>query len=223
MHVVIMGCGRVGSALARSLEGKGHSVAIIDQDASAFRRLSPDFAGQRVTGIGFDRDTLLEAGIDRSEAFAAVSSGDNSNIIAARVARETFGIENVVARIYDYGRAEVYQKLGIPTVATVRWTADQVMRRLLPAGTLSEWRDPSGQVALAEVAVSPEWIGHPVRLLEQQSGARVALLTRLGKGVLPNADTVVQDGDLVHVTMLWEEREHVERVFAKGPSEDEEG
>jgi trk system potassium uptake protein TrkA len=223
VHIVIMGCGRVGSALAKSLESKGHSVAIIDQDAASFRRLSPDFGGQRVTGIGFDRDTLIEAGIERAEAFAAVSSGDNSNIIAARLARETFGIENVVARIYDYGRAEVYQKLGIPTVATVRWTADQVMRRLLPAGTLSEWRDPSGEVALAEVAVSPDWIGHPVRLLEQQSGARVALLTRLGKGILPGRDTVVQDGDLVHVTMLWEQREQVERVFAKGPSEDEEG
>ena len=220
MHVVIMGCGRVGSALAKGLESKGHSVAIIDQEAGAFRRLSADFSGQRVTGVGFDRDTLLEAGIDRAEAFAAVSSGDNSNIIAARVARETFGVENVVARIYDYGRAEVYQKLGIPTVATVRWTADQVMRRLLPAGTLSEWRDPSGFVALAEVAVSPSWIGQPVRVLEEQSGARVAMLTRLGNGILPGAGTVVQDGDLVHVTMLWVEREHVERVVASGPSEE---
>jgi trk system potassium uptake protein TrkA len=220
VHVVIMGCGRVGSALAKGLEGKGHSVAIIDQDATAFRRLSADFAGERVTGVGFDRDTLVEAGIERAEAFAAVSSGDNSNIIAARVARETFGIENVVARIYDYGRAEVYQKLGIPTVATVRWTADQVMRRLLPAGTLSEWRDPSGQVALAEVEVSPEWIGHRVRQLEEESGARVALITRLGNGILPGRETVVQDGDLVHVTMLWEQREKVEAVFSSGPAEE---
>lgn len=220
MHVVIMGCGRVGSALAKSLEGKGHSVAIIDQDAGAFRRLSADFGGLRVTGVGFDRDTLVEAGIEKAEAFAAVSSGDNSNIIAARLARETFGIENVVARIYDSGRAEVYQKLGIPTVATVRWTADQVMRRLLPAGMLSEWRDPSGQVVLAEVEVSPEWIGHGVSQLEEQSGARVALLTRLGNGILPTTGTVVQDGDLVHVTMLWEQREQVERVFSTGPSEE---
>ena len=221
MHVVIMGCGRVGSALAKSLEAKGHSVAIIDQDPTAFRRLSADFAGERVTGVGFDRDTLVEASIEKAGAFAAVSSGDNSNIIAARVARETFGIENVVARIYDSGRAEVYQKLGIPTVATVRWTADQVMRRLLPAGTLSEWRDPSGQVALAEVEVSPEWIGHGVRQLEEESGARVAMITRLGNGILPNRDTVVQDGDLVHATMLWEEREKVERVFSSGPTEEE--
>lgn len=214
-----MGCGRVGSALAKSLESLGHSVAVIDRDVAAFRRLSTNFTGDRVTGIGFDRDTMVEAGIERAEAFAAVSSGDNSNIIAARVARETFGVDNVVARIYDPNRAAVYQKLGIPTVATVRWTADQVLRRLLPAGMLSEWRDPSGHVVLAEMDVAPEWIGHAVSKLEEESGARVALLTRVGDGILPHRGTVIQDGDLVHVTMLWDDREQVERVFATGPTE----
>ncbi|WP_235502862.1 TrkA family potassium uptake protein, partial [Kitasatospora sp. Root187] len=120
MHIVIMGCGRVGSALARALEKQGHSVAVVDQDPTAFRRLGSHFNGRRVTGIGFDQDTLREAGIEEAGAFAAVSSGDNSNIIAARVARENFGVENVAARIYDPRRAEVYQRLGIPTVATVR-------------------------------------------------------------------------------------------------------
>jgi trk system potassium uptake protein TrkA len=219
VHVVIMGCGRVGSALAKSLESADHSVAIIDRDAAAFRRLPAEFAGQRVTGIGFDRDTLVEAGIERAEAFAAVSSGDNSNILAARVARETFGIENVVARIYDPRRAEVYQKLGIPTVATVRWTADQVLRRLMPTGMLSEWRDPSGKVVLAELAYDPSWIGHRVSTLEEQSGARVSLLTRLGEGILPHKGTVIQDGDLVHVTMRWDERDEVQHAFATGPTE----
>ena len=215
-----MGCGRVGSALAKGLEAGGHSITIIDQDASAFRRLSADVVGERVTGVGFDRDTLIEAGIERAGAFAAVSSGDNSNIIAARVARETFGIENVVARIYDPRRAEVYQKLGIPTVATVRWTADQVIRRLDPEGLLSEWRDPSGHVVLAEVAVAAAWVGHRVSQLEQESGARVALLTRFGDGVLPTPQTVVQDGDLVHVTMLWTDHDKVVATFAAGPSEE---
>ena len=214
-----MGCGRVGSALATGLEAGGHSVAIIDRDAAAFRRLPADIVGQRVTGVGFDRDTLVEAGIERAGAFAAVSSGDNSNIIAARVARETFGIESVVARIYDPRRAEVYQKLGIPTVATVRWTADQVIRRLIPEGMLSEWRDPSGHVVLAEVAVSPDWVGRRVSELEEESGARVALLTRFGDGVLPGPGTVVQDGDLVHVTMLWSDHDKVIAVCAAGPSE----
>jgi len=220
VHVVIMGCGRVGSALAKGLEAGGHSVAVVDQDAGAFRRLYQEFAGQRITGVGFDRDTLTEAGIERAGAFAAVSSGDNSNIIAARVARETFGIENVVARIYDPRRAEVYQKLGIPTVATVRWTADQVIRRLIPEGLLSEWRDPSGHVVLAEVAFAPSWVGHRVTQLERESGTRVALLTRFGEGLLPDDQTVVQDGDLVHVTMLWRDHDAVAAAFAAGPSQE---
>jgi trk system potassium uptake protein len=217
VHVVILGCGRVGSALAKSLEGLDHSVAVIDRDAGAFRRLSADFAGRTVTGVGFDRDTLLEAGIDRAHAFAAVSSGDNSNIIAARVARETFGIDNVVARIYDARRAAVYQKLGIPTVATVRWTADQVIRRLLPEGVETEWRDPSGRVVLAEVAVGEHWIGQRVSRLEESAGVRVALLTRLGEGMLPGTDTVVQDGDLVHAVLTTDRMDEVSRVLAVGP------
>src|SRR6201988_651073 len=129
-----MGCGRVGSTLAHTLEDRGNTVAVIDRDPEAFRRLRPSFKGDRITGIGFDRDVLARAGIERADGFAAVSSGDNSNIIAARVARETFGIQQVGARIYDPGRAEVYQRLGITTVATVKWTADQGLPRILPAG-----------------------------------------------------------------------------------------
>ena len=217
MHVVIMGCGRVGSQLAKSLERLEHDVAVIDRDAGAFRRLPEGFRGRRVSGVGFDRDTLVEAGIEQAQAFAAVSNGDNSNIIAARVARETFGVENVVARIYDARRAEVYEKLGIPTVATVRWTADQVLRRLLPSGLLSEYRDPSGRVLLAEVAVSPRWIGSRLSALEQASGARAAFVTRLGVAQLPGPQTVVQEGDLVHVALEFEQRERVIAVFAAGP------
>jgi trk system potassium uptake protein TrkA len=221
VHVVIMGCGRVGSALARGLETLDHSVAVIDRDAAAFRRLSADFEGTKVTGVGFDRDTLIEAGIERAHAFAAVSSGDNSNIIAARVARETFGLENVVARIYDARRAAVYQKLGIPTVATVRWTADQVIRRLLPEGVETEWRDPSGKVVLAEVSYSPAWIGERVTHLEQACAARVALLTRLGEGMLPHAQSVVQEGDLVYLALQGDRLDEVGRILAAGPQRGE--
>jgi trk system potassium uptake protein TrkA len=217
VHVVIMGCGRVGSALARGLEALDHSVVVIDRDAAAFRRLSPSFSGTTVTGIGFDRDTLVEAGIERAHAFAAVSSGDNSNIISARVARETFGLENVVARIYDSRRAAVYQKLGIPTVATVRWTADQVIRRLLPEGVATEWRDPSGKVVLAEVSYSPDWVGSRITALEAAGGVRVALITRLGEGLLPHADTVVQEGDLVHLCLEGSRLDEVGRIMSAGP------
>jgi trk/ktr system potassium uptake protein len=219
MHVVIMGCGRVGSTLAHILEGLGHTVAVIDRNSEAFRRLGPDFEGRRITGFGFDRDTLHEAGIEKADAFAAVSNGDNSNIIAARVARETFGVENVVARIYDPGRAEVYQRLGIPTVATVRWTADQVLRRLLPHGAEPEWRDPTGTVVLAEVHVGEGWIGRPLRELDDASKARIAFITRLGEALLPDAKTVIQSGDLVHVMMRDGHEEHVAAVFLEGPKE----
>jgi trk system potassium uptake protein TrkA len=218
VHFVIMGCGRVGSNLALSLEGKGHEVAVIDQERSAFRRLGSGFQGRTVGGVGFDRDTLREAGIERAYAFAAVSSGDNSNILAARVARETFGVENVVARIYDPGRAEVYQRLGIPTVATVRWTSDQMLRRLLPKGATPDHQDPSGRVVVAEVQLSEGWVGERIGRIEADSGIRVAYLTRLGEGLLPVADTVYQDGDLVHVLSYGEDLDRVTSVLATPPS-----
>jgi trk system potassium uptake protein len=218
VHFVIMGCGRVGSTLALILEAQGHEVAVIDADESAFRRLGTAFHGRRITGIGFDRDTLREAGIEEAHAFAAVSSGDNSNIVAARVARETFGVDNVVARIYDPGRAEVYQRLGIPTVATVRWTADQMLRRLLPHGSEPEWRDPSGSMRLAEAVVDTAWIGERIAILEEASGARVAFLTRFGEGVIPGEDTVLQDGDLVHVVMREADADAAEEKLRVRPS-----
>ena len=151
MHIVIMGCGRVGSTLAHILEDRDNTVAVIDRDPEAFRRLRSSFKGDRITGIGFDRAVLTQAGIERADAFVAVSSGDNSNIISARVARETFSVERVVARIYDPRRAEVYERLGIPTVATVRWTADQMLRKIVPEGGEPLWRDPTGQIVLAEM------------------------------------------------------------------------
>ncbi|GAC1333028.1 MAG: TrkA family potassium uptake protein [Mycobacteriales bacterium] len=219
MHIVIMGCGRVGSTLAHSLVEQGHSVAIIDRDADAFRKLGEDFAAQQVIGVGFDRDTLHEAGIEKADAFAAVSSGDNSNVISARVARETFGVENVVARIYDPRRAEVYQRLGIPTVATVRWTVDQMIRRLLPGGAETEWRDPSGKVVLAEVDVHEAWVGERLTKLESAAGARVAFLTRLGEAVLPTSSTVFQDGDLLHLLLPTDRIDAVTGVLATEPED----
>lgn len=202
MRVVIMGCGRVGSSLAAGLERQGHEVAVIDRDAKAFRRLNADFRGQQVCGIGFHRDVLRRAGVERATAFAAVSNGDNSNIIAARVARETFGIERVVARIYDARRAEVYERLGIPTVATVPWTTDRFMRMLLPDGVSSAWRDPSGTVAVIQLPVHEGWAGRPVDELQQATGGRVAFILRFGSGLLPNPDTVVQAEDTIYMAVV---------------------
>src|SRR4030081_3639929 len=174
VHIVIMGCGRVGSTLAHILEDKGHSVAIIDQSPEAFRRLRGGFKGRRITGFGFDRDVLVDAGIERASAFVAVSSGDNSNIISARVARETFGVENVVARIYDAKRAAGYERLGIPTVATVPWTTDRLLNVLTRETETTKWRDPTGNVGVTELALHEGWMGHRITDLEAATGARVA-------------------------------------------------
>ncbi len=186
-------------------------------DAESFRKLPPDFGGTTIVGVGYDRDTLIEAGIAHAQAFSACSSGDNTNIIAARVARETFGVENVVARIYDPRRAEVYQRLGIPTVASVAWSTDQMLRRLMPRGAMEEWTDPSGTVALAEMPVHQEWIGRPVRELQDTTGARIAFLTRFGTALLPTMETVLQDGDIVHVLLRRDDEERVQEVFRAAP------
>lgn len=201
VHVVVVGCGRVGSSLARQLTDEGHTVAVIDRRAEAFNRLGPDYTGQTVQGIGFDRARLSEAGIEQAEAVAAVTSGDNSNILVARVARENFGIDHVVARIYDPRRAVIYQRLGIPTVATVAWTTDQVLRRLIPEATPAEWTDPTAKLSLIDRTLADGWAGHPLTELEEAAGARVVGVNRMGAATLPTARTVGQAGDVLYLAV----------------------
>ena len=177
-HFVIMGAGRVGVMLARTLEASGHTVAVIDQDIRAFQPLRKNFGGKLVTGVGFDKETLERAGIEGAYAFAAVSSGDNSNVIAARVARETFKVKNVVARVYDPNRAEFFQRMGIPTVAAVRWSSDQVLRRILPEQAIrGDYREASGRLILTELPLHEEWAGHALVDIEAATGARIAYIT----------------------------------------------
>jgi trk system potassium uptake protein len=215
-----MGCGRVGSSVADGLARIGHDVAVIDSDHKAFGRLSPDFTGERVLGVGFDRDVLLSAGIEQADAFAAVSSGDNSNIISARLARETFGVRRVVARIYDAKRAEVYERLGIPTIATVPWTTDRLLHALTRDTEMAKWRDPSGTVAVLEVALHEEWVGRPATDLEAATGARVAFLIRFGTGILPEPKTVLQSGDQVYIAAISGRAAEALAIAAQPPSED---
>jgi trk system potassium uptake protein TrkA len=201
VHVVVIGCGRVGSELAGALEQAGHTVAIVDKNARAFRRLPADFKGTQVVGFGFDRDHLAAAGIDNAGAFASVTNGDNSNILCARIARETYGIERVVARIYDPRRALIYQRLGIPTVATVAWTTDQVLRRLLPGETRHDWVDPTGRIGLVERPVPAKAIGKKLSALNWPGRFWLTAVTRFGKAQIVTSDLVGQEGDvLVFVT-----------------------
>ncbi|MBB1483317.1 TrkA family potassium uptake protein [Tessaracoccus sp. MC1865] len=212
-----MGCGRVGAMLATGLEKRGHSVGVIDQNPEAFRRLGNDFKGLTVEGIGFDREVLEAAGIRRADAFAAVSSGDNSNILSARVVRENYHVDNVVARIYDQGRAEVFERLGIPTVATVKWTVTQMLRRLLPAGSQPVWSDPTGDARLMQIHVHNGWVGRRVSELSAAADAPIPFLLRVGRGLVPDRDTIYQDGDLIFVACYTERVDELETLFANAP------
>jgi trk system potassium uptake protein TrkA len=217
VHVVIMGCGRTGATLAGEFESRGHSVSVIDMRADAFRRLPSDFSGQKITGVGFDRDTLAAAGVEDAYGFAAVSDGDNSNILAARVVRETYGVENVVARIADSGRAEVYRRLGIPTVAPVPWTAAQIVSRLLPGGSDAVYSDTDARVSLRRLDVNDGWVGKTYADLEAASSTRIAYVNRFGAAILPGPDVVIQDGDDIYVVLLGGKERKVEKAFTRPP------
>ncbi len=198
MHVVIVGCGRVGSTLARQLVAQSHSVTVVDRKKSAFQRLGEGFTGRTLAGIGFDRDVLIEAGIQEAGAVAAVTNGDNSNILVARVARENFRIDKVVARIYDPKRAEVYQRLGIATVATVTWTAERVMRRILTEGPGIEWVDPTAKVTVIEREIPQGLVGKRYSNFDVPGRVKVVAVNRLGAASIPTDDLVGQEGDIVH-------------------------
>jgi trk system potassium uptake protein len=217
VHVIVVGCGRVGSSLARQLTEADHTVAVIDRKPEAFARLGPAFTGQTIAGIGFDRDRLVEAGIERAAALASVTNGDNSNILIARVARETYGIERVVARIYDPRRAAIYQRLGIATVATVAWTTERVMRRIVPETPSVEWVDPSAQVSIIERSIGRGWAGHRVLELEDHGHLRVVALARLGVAQLPRPDLVAQEGDIVYLAVAGDALDDVDELLA-GPA-----
>lgn len=218
MHFVVMGCGRVGALLATQLDADGHSVAIIDADPKAFRRLPAEFSGRKITGQGIDRDVLRKAGLKDAYAFAAVSSGDNSNIISARVARETFGVERVVARIYDPTRATVYERLGIPTVATVRRTSEAVLRWMMPRDAHISWSHPAGAVSLVAVQPSPQWYGLPLSVVEDLAGTRVAFISRFGNMTVASTNLVVQEDDELYFAEMGTQSARLRDLLTSPPA-----
>ena len=216
MHAIVVGCGRVGSELATSLDQMGHTVAVIDNDRSAFRRLPERWNGKAIHGSGFDRDALEQAGIQEASALAAVAYGDNTNVLAARIAKETYQVRHVVARIKDPGRAVIYQRLGIPTVATIRWATDQVLRRLTPEDTVTEWTDASGTLNLVERSLPESWAGHRLSGLDGGTDFRLVALTRGGEARLPQPDVVGQEGDVLHLLVRKEAVEQLEERLNGG-------
>ncbi len=218
MHVIVVGCGRLGSELAIDLETAGHSVAIIDKNRLAFQRYLPDrWSGRAVLGFGFDRDALEQADIENAGAVAAVTGGDNSNIMTARIARETYEVANVVARIQDPRRAAIYQRLGIATVASVAWATDQVMRRLTPEAHTVEWTDANGAVSMIEVSLPPAWAGQKLDPLSAADRFRVVAISRGGAGRLDVENAIGQDGDVLHVMVQRDARPELDTLLDSGP------
>lgn len=195
-------------------------MAIIDSNPDAFRRLPEDFSGQQVTGIGFDRDALTQAGIEDAAGFAAVSSGDNSNIIAARVVRDTFGVKNVATRIYDSSRAGVYERLGISTVATVAWTADKIMRKLIALGPNVHYVDSDMKMALIEADLNESWYGRTVADIEHATSARVAYIGRHSRPVVAENTLIIQDDDTIFLTAQSERVAAIQHILVHPVKED---
>jgi len=201
MKVIIIGCGRVGEQLARLLVDEGHHVAVIDYDARALARLGPNFKGQRITGVGFDRDVLIKAGIEQADAFAAASSSDNANIVAARIAHNIFHVPRVVARLYDPQRAEIYRRLGMLTISSTTWGAER-LRELLTSAEL----DPiisfgSGEVSLVNIDIPPHLVGRMVKDLTVSSEINIVAITRQGAAFIPTLGSQFKEGDVVHVAI----------------------
>jgi trk system potassium uptake protein TrkA len=199
MKIVIMGCGRVGILLVQELCKAGHEVSVIDKNASAFDRLPPDFKAKTIVGLGFDRQVLEEAGIQGADAFLAVSSGDNSNIVSARVAREHYRVPMVIARIYDPYRADIYERLNIPTVSTTRWGVKQMV--LMLTHPREEIRESlaGGDLFRMRLAVPRHLVGKPVSELVAEAKVLVAGVDRGGSGFIPVPSSTFQDGDTVHL------------------------
>lgn len=220
VHIIVVGCGRVGSGLGVGLAEQGHSVAMMDRNPKAFRRLPSDWSGTTVVGSGFDRDDLDRARAGEASSLAAVTSGDNSNILTARIARETYEIPNVVARIYDPRRAQIYLRLGIPTVATVSWTIDQVRRRLVPGEVESEWSDPTGTLSLVERELPERWAGKRLADVSVPGAMTVVAVTRAGVARLDFSELVGQDGDVLHVMVTDKALDALNARLAAAPRPD---
>ncbi len=213
MRIIIMGCGRVGEQLARLLDEEGHQVVVIDYDPRALARLGPNFKGQKIAGVGFDRDVLVKAGIEQADAFAAASSSDNANIVAARIAHNIFHVPRVVARLFDPQRAEIYRRLGMLTISSTTWGAER-LRELLTSAEL----DPiisfgSGEVSLVNVEIPPQLVGRMVKDMTITGEIIIIAITRQGAAFIPHLGTQFKEGDLAHAVILATSVERVKNLL----------
>jgi trk system potassium uptake protein TrkA len=218
VRVIIMGCGRVGILLTQELVAKGgHDITVIDKNPAAFDRLPPGFEAKRIVGLGFDREVLEEAGIKEADAFLAVSSGDNSNIVSARVAREHYHVKKVIARIYDPTRADIYERLNIPTVSTTRWGVKQMILMLTHPGEEIKETLAAGDLFRMRIEVPQHLVGKPVSSLNAAGKILVAGVDRGGSGFIPVPASTFQEGDYVAVIVHKDALGGLDEALAEQP------
>jgi trk system potassium uptake protein TrkA len=202
MRILIVGCGRVGAGLAQTMLLRGHSVVVVDKDPLAFERLGSGFKGQTVIGVGFDRNVLLKAGIERTDGLAAVTASDETNVLIGRIAQQIFRVPKVVARLYDLRQAEIYRRLGLPTVAPTSWGINRIAEMLLYSPLDAVYSLGNGEVDLLEMQVPQILIGKLVRDLTLPGEIHVVAISRDGKTFLPTTGATLQEGDLLHLATL---------------------
>ena len=201
MRVIVIGCGRVGAALANRLSASGHDVRVVDRDPKTRRLIPQAFGGQFLIGNGYSRAVLQRAGVAEADAFIAVTSGDNSNIVAARTAKEEYHVPIVIARIYDPRRADIYGDLGIPTVASVRWTVERIHQMLTHRHMVAEEAFGNGETLLVRSQLPEYLAGRPVADLESEGEIRVVEITRAGRSLIPATAELIRSGDVVTFTV----------------------
>jgi trk system potassium uptake protein len=213
MIVIVMGCGRIGSQVSMLLSEQGHDVTVIDHDANSEGRLGPNFKGEIIKGLGFDRNVLIQAGIEKAEAFVAASQSDNANIVSARIARNIFHVPRVVARLYDPRRAEIYQRLGLTTISSTNWGAERIFQ-VLTHMDIDVWDTfGNGEVALVHVELPPQLIGRTVTQLNVPGEIMVVSITRNDNAFVPVTGTEFHEGDLVHLAVLSSSMERLEDLL----------
>ena len=201
MRIIIIGCGRMGSGLAQLMGMRGHAVTVVDRNRSAFERLGPAFKGATVEGIGFDRDILLKAGIERADGLAAVTESDEANVVTARLASLIFRVPKVVARLYDPRKADIYRRLGLQTIATTTWGINRIAN-LLSYTQVGGTTSISAELDLVEIDVPPLLVGRSVRDLTVPGEVHVVAIIRSGHSFLATPSTVFQQGDLAQLAVL---------------------
>lgn len=201
MYIVIMGCGRVGSRLAKVLTLEGHEVAVIDKDPTAFKRLGEAFKGKAIEGVGFDRDVLEKAGIEQADAFIAVTNGDNHNIVGALVAKNKFRVPKVVARIYDPAREKLYQHLGIQTISSTAWAANKIKNLICHVELIRHFSFGNGEVEVVEGEISPQLAGRSINDLNIPGEIAVIAIVRFGRAFIPTSGVTFKEKDGIQVAV----------------------